>query len=114
MPGLEIRPAYSEVLAVCPAISGLDRARLGVRNGAQILVDGAEIVLRHVHIRRPWHDLQQRAELRVRMIEIDAVAHDLFELRERQPRGPPDGASSVRLREVNGPNWRPPARNARH
>jgi len=49
--------------------------------------DGAEIVRRHVRIRRPRHDLQQRAELRVRMIEVEAVTHDLLELLERQPRG---------------------------
>ena len=46
------------------------------RDRAQILVDCAEVTVGHVLKGRPGHHLQIRTELRVRVVRIDAGAHD--------------------------------------
>ena len=48
-------------------------------NGAQILVDRAEVILGHVLKLRPWHYLKKWPKLRMRMIRINASSHDVAE-----------------------------------
>jgi hypothetical protein len=69
--------------------------RLNTGDGAQVFVDGVEILIAHVPKRRPRHDLEQRAvegtwEHGVQLIRVDACSDGLFELGEgvasdRQP-----------------------------
>jgi hypothetical protein len=54
--------------------------RFRVWNRAQVLVDCLEVLVRHVLIQSPRHNLKQRPELRVRIIKIAAGAHDLNKL----------------------------------
>ena len=61
---------------------------LHARNRAQVLVNGAKIVIVHVLIGRPRHDLQQRAvegriQLRVQLIGIDTGPDGVTEFFER-------------------------------
>src|SRR5713226_7018383 len=55
-----------------------------MRYGSQVLVDGLDVVVRHVAEYRPRHDLKQRAKLRMLILEIGAVAQHLSELGEGQ------------------------------
>lgn len=56
--------------------------RIGVRRqGAEIFVDCANVLIGHIAEGRPRHDLQQRAILRVGLIQIDACPHDCQKLR---------------------------------
>jgi hypothetical protein len=55
------------------------------RNRAQIFINGTQVMLGHFSIVGPWHHLQERTELRMSMIEIDAGPHDLNEFSERSP-----------------------------
>src|SRR5262245_45637606 len=57
-------------------------------NRAQIFIDGAQIAIGHVLIRRPRHDLEQRPvewrwKVRMQLIRIDAGPNGLFEFLER-------------------------------
>ena len=93
-------------------IRGAGGSGIGVGNRAQVFVDGTQVVVAHALEYRPGHDLQQRTELRVRVIEVGPHSQDLLEPLEGQARraGRPEGASGVRLRETKGPKARPPAR----
>ena len=73
--------------------AGRRRAR-DARNGTQILVDGPEVMVRHVVIDRPWHYLEESAIERRRqtssvggagtgwmqVIHVDAGPYDLNKL----------------------------------
>ena len=60
-----------------------------MRDGAQVLVDRLQLMVGHALIGRPWHYLEQRTELGMRMVKIEASSHGRFELRERETRWQP-------------------------
>jgi hypothetical protein len=64
-------------------------------NGAEIFVDRANIVIGHVVERRPWHDLQIRSKLRVRLVRINAGPQDVKELLVGRPPLPEDPSCRV-------------------
>ena len=56
-------------------------------NSAQVLVDRAQVAVRHVAVRRPRHDLQQVAaererQVRVHLVRVVTCANGVLELLE--------------------------------
>ena len=92
-----MKKLYDSAIYLLAAVGRFARAAFHARNGAQILIDGAEIVVGHVLIDGPRHDLEEipvewRGDTfsvgsagagRMHMVRIDTGANDGLELRKR-------------------------------
>src|ERR1051326_2129154 len=56
------------------------------RDRRKVLIDRANLPLTHVGITRPRHHLEQRTELRMRLVEIGPLGQSFLKLLERQAR----------------------------
>ena len=55
---------------------------------SEVFVNGLQLTVGHLAVHGPRHDLEERRVLRVPVLEVRSLMHDLDELFERQPRGP--------------------------